>query len=1248
MIINLTLKSRLYINLQKLLLILCGDVELNPGPHNLMLMTQNCRGLQDYNKLRSILRNKMAVMNKNKAVLALQETYLLNDEKIKWSGNYVISSSASVHSAGCITYLNDYVRVIEVRQIDNQGHGHVILVEGLMLHTTIIANVYSPVRGLSREQEDFYNNLIEIIEEFEQKYLFNEPNLIILGDFNLPLELDRHYYSSDTELDRARSISERLLRKSLIDCWKTNDDRFSFKTAQTRLDRIMYRLDTEFVEKLETDWTFTTSDHCLLKLTLSQARENPARSRVVSLPTYLLENEEALRMMKDKLAEMVVDSMDHWEPRMKLEYLKMCLRTVAGEVTKYYNKKVNEELEGIQKDITWRMSRIRSLPLYAFEENNLQLDLLFTKRNLILEERSKKLAEKAKTRWFYEGERSNKYILNLLNKRRGANRIEKLSGDSGNITNENEINSTINDFYKSLYERGEPADRNMEDNFYEHIVAVANADSEKVISPLTKEELYAVLLTCKDSAPGRDGIPYSYYKHFWNFFGDILVQSWSEALNNGCLPDSHKVSILRLLPKVGKDPTKLTNWRPITLSNCDHKLITKCLARRLTNALKPCLHPNQTAYLPGKQIQDNLRVINIVNEKSPETIIVSLDAKKAFDSVSHEFIRTTLTKFGLRDFVPIFNLLYDQQVVKINVNDRMLDGYKIKNGVKQGDSLSCILFIMCMDPLIRNIECNNNITRTEIQNIPFPKALAYADDITCILKNDSNNLQGIFDEYGRLSKASGLTLNADKTEILDINETRYNVRYGDEQHHLQGAKSIKLNGVLFHKDVRRMKEENFNILTNKIENMLSRWRSRQLSLLGKILIYKTFGLSQVIYILSVLGLNPHQYKRIDIMFNNFLWGRELGEASTTSRIGRERLNTPMEYGGFGMIQYEKILEGIYCRQLSKMYDRAFRHPLKYIIIKNEGIFATGKSLTSLADEVAIKAHSAMSKAMIKNVKKLTNQQIVEDVILINQIGATDIGAIIKPRWQHSVEATRLLFILGCTNIKDILDNGREAVRLSKKVVKAPYLRIIKALWHANMRCDLVQNEKFMIMEGTYKPIYMISSKEFRDLINGKAKLLPPKLTMDININNDYDRLVIKNYFGLVKRLANTRHKNTLLRIWNGDCLSNSGLVHLSAVDTNLCPNCNMIDTPLHMLVECHVALQTWTNLMAKIPKSPHISLIDYVIGIYDCKIEMSIKAEILKMLMHFRHMDSHAIHRRLKNYFLTVHTKNARIRAIFG
>jgi hypothetical protein len=203
-----------------------------------------------------------------------------------------------------------------------------------------------------------------------------------------------------------------------------------------------------------------------------------------------------------------------------------------------------------------------------------------------------------------------------------------------------------------------------------------------------------------------------------------------------------------------------------------------------------------------------------------------------------------------------------------------------------------------MDPLIRNIEENNDIERVEIKAIPCPKVVAYADDVTCIVDSHPDSVQTIFNEYERLSKASGLILNANKTEILSTNNQIHKIRYNGEEHLLLGKSRVKINGITFDKDEGRMKEVNFNTLMDKINSMLACWSARGLSLLGKILIYKTFGLSQVIYVLSIIGLDDRKYKTIRMAFNNFLWGRGLYNESNRSRISRERLDTPIEYGGF--------------------------------------------------------------------------------------------------------------------------------------------------------------------------------------------------------------------------------------------------------------------------------------------------------------------------------------------------------------
>ena len=141
--------------------------------------------------------------------------------------------------------------------------------------------------------------------------------------------------------------------------------------------------------------------------------------------------------------------------------------------------------------------------------------------------------------------------------------------------------------------------------------------------------------------------------------GPLILNAWKYSIAIGELTISHKYSILRLIPKPGKDQRDLKNWRPITLSNCDHKLITKTYNTRILNAIKSHITPTQTAYLKGRNISDNLRLINALigaakTNTSIDSTIIALDAQKAFDSVNHEYITKILEQVGLSNFVPIF------------------------------------------------------------------------------------------------------------------------------------------------------------------------------------------------------------------------------------------------------------------------------------------------------------------------------------------------------------------------------------------------------------------------------------------------------------------------------------------------------------------------------------------------------------------------------------------------------------------
>jgi hypothetical protein len=167
-----------------------------------------------------------------------------------------------------------------------------------------------------------------------------------------------------------------------------------------------------------------------------------------------------------------------------------------------------------------------------------------------------------------------------------------------------------------------------------------------------------------------------------------------------------------------------------------------------------------------------------------------------------------------------------------------------------------------------------------------------------------------------------------------------------------------------------MKQMNFEHMAEKIRSMLLGWTARGLSLLGRILIYKMFGLSQVIYILSIMDIGKDQHKIINSLFNNFIWGRNGDETTSFYRISRERMNTPIEYGGFGMINYKDVIDGIGSRQLLKLYDQNFTHPLKGLIVEEDRNFHTGVSLRKNADDVAKMAHDRIWETVCRNIKKV--------------------------------------------------------------------------------------------------------------------------------------------------------------------------------------------------------------------------------------------------------------------------------------
>ena len=195
-----------------------------------------------------------------------------------------------------------------------------------------------------------------------------------------------------------------------------------------------------------------------------------------------------------------------------------------------------------------------------------------------------------------------------------------ITGVDGDITEPELLEGEIVRFYKSLYENYEKENLEVlreDDDFFIELDSLSNESEMRIIEPLTLSELTATLHGRRDSAPGPDGIPNSILGLPWYSYGQILCDAWNHSLATGKLPPFNKVSYLKLIPKAGKELKELSNWRPIALSNCDHKIITNTYVNRMSKQIAPLIRDRQTAFLKGRLINDNIRsmlaAINITN-----------------------------------------------------------------------------------------------------------------------------------------------------------------------------------------------------------------------------------------------------------------------------------------------------------------------------------------------------------------------------------------------------------------------------------------------------------------------------------------------------------------------------------------------------------------------------------------------------------------------------------------------------------
>ncbi|XP_069482535.1 vomeronasal type-2 receptor 26-like [Ambystoma mexicanum] len=235
--------------------------------------------------------------------------------------------------------------------------------------------------------------------------------------------------------------------------------------------------------------------------------------------------------------------------------------------------------------------------------------------------------------------------------------------------------------------------------------------------PLTTDELAEVikdLVSNKD--PGLDGLGAEFYKEFSADLVPLLLQVWVESLQCKILPPSMREAQITVLPKPRRPPQEMSSYRPLSLINTDAKIFAKVLASRLLPAVPTLDHPDQNGFIPTRSTALNLcRLFGIMAQIDPgrNAVAISLDAEKAFDSVSWAYLLAVLEAFGVDpNFIRYVELLYTEHGVRVLTNQSISDLFLLGRGTSANIRYfrHILAFIYATEEINRNPELLPNLT----------------------------------------------------------------------------------------------------------------------------------------------------------------------------------------------------------------------------------------------------------------------------------------------------------------------------------------------------------------------------------------------------------------------------------------------------------------------------------------------------------------------------------------------------------
>ena len=322
-----------------------------------------------------------------------------------------------------------------------------------------------------------------------------------------------------------------------------------------------------------------------------------------------------------------------------------------------------------------------------------------------------------------------------------------------------------------------------------------NVQLEQVIeeeATISQEEVQiAIKATKTGKAEGYDQIAPEFIKYGGEEVVKRLTHIFQQAWEEGIIPGDWEQNLIIPIHKKGSS-VECDNYRAICLAPVVLKIYTKILEKRIRKIVEPNMQDEQAAFRSNRQTQDHIYTIRTAIDKmlqhQRDVYIAFLDLTAAFDNINREQVWKVLDDKKIPNKLKrATESVYEKVYGRVRINGRISEQFRMDKGLKQGDSLSPLLFILLMDKVAR--ECNNKCRqyRTKLGHwnmAPiYIQTTIFADDIA-ILADTPEKLKNILRVWEEKLKEKDMTVNPNKSKILHVTK---NIQ--------QSNISITMNGV---------------------------------------------------------------------------------------------------------------------------------------------------------------------------------------------------------------------------------------------------------------------------------------------------------------------------------------------------------------------------------------------------------------------------------------------------------------------